>query len=154
MGKEQLLSCLGPFLEGEKESRVEVVNLILANEEWLPRADVRDYPKGLVSCLCDKNKEVRAQSEKLFEKIYEKIGMETFRQIAKDQRPAFVKDLNAFFNRFDKAQSVFSSKKVSPAKNPEKEKRLSTTVISQPPSAKKRSLSKTNLPTASPDTLS
>ncbi len=60
MGKEQVLSNLGPFLEGDKEGRLEVINLILNNEEGISKADIRDYPKGLVNCLCDKNKEIRA----------------------------------------------------------------------------------------------
>jgi hypothetical protein len=47
-----------------------VINLILANEEGLQKADIRDYPKGLVNCLSDKNKEIRAGAEKLFEKVY------------------------------------------------------------------------------------
>jgi hypothetical protein len=32
----------------------------LNNEEGISRSDIRDYPKGLANCLCDKNKDIRA----------------------------------------------------------------------------------------------
>jgi hypothetical protein len=73
--REQLLAYMGPFLEGDREGRLEVINLILANEEGLQRAEIRDYPRGLVNCLSDKNKDIRAGAEKLFEKVYERIGL-------------------------------------------------------------------------------
>jgi hypothetical protein len=52
--------------------------------------------------------------------LYEKIGIETFRMIAKDQRPAFTKDLNILFDKFDKngmSSHGFASKGPSPSKN-------------------------------------
>ena len=48
--------------------------------------------------------------------------MEVFRSIAKDQRPAVAKDLNNFFDRFERndrnanTTSSFNSKGVSPSK--------------------------------------
>lgn len=153
MGKEQLLSNLGPYLDGDKDGRLEVINLILNNEEGIAKADIRDYPKGLVNCLCDKNKDIRAGAERLFEKVYEKLGLEIFRSIAKDQRPAVAKDLNTFLDKFDKNNNTVSSfaskgnspSKISDAGNPPKG-RLAVQQQQQPPppSAKKRSLSKNN----------
>ena len=75
IGKEVILSSLGPYLESDRESRIEVLNLILACEEGISKADIRDYPKGLTNCLCDKNKDIRAGAEKVFEKVYEKLGI-------------------------------------------------------------------------------
>ena len=66
---------MGPYLDGDKDGRLEVINLILNNEEGIAKADIRDYPKGLVNCLCDKNKDIRSGAEKLFEKVYEKLGL-------------------------------------------------------------------------------
>ena len=60
IGKEALLSLLGAYLEGNNEGRLGVINLMLENEEGLAKADIRDYPKGLVSCLTDKHKDIRA----------------------------------------------------------------------------------------------
>ena len=94
------MSNLGSYLEGGKEGRLEVLHLILIHEEGIPKSDIRDYPKGLVNCLCDKNKDIRSTAEKVFEKVYEKLGIEVFRSIAKDQRPAVAKDLNTFFDKF------------------------------------------------------
>ena len=36
-----------------------MIALILENEEGIHRADIRDYPKGIISCLTDRNKEIR-----------------------------------------------------------------------------------------------
>ena len=60
IGKEALLSLFGSYLEGDKEGRLGVISLILENEDGLNKADIRDYPKGLVSCLTDKHKDIRA----------------------------------------------------------------------------------------------
>ncbi len=46
------------------------MNLILAHEDGISRSDIRDYPKGLANCLTDKNKDIRAAAEKVFEKVY------------------------------------------------------------------------------------
>jgi hypothetical protein len=74
---------------------------MLANEEALQKCDLRDFPKGITNCLCDKSKEIRNLGEKLLEKVYEKIGIEAFRNIAKNQRPAITKDLNAIYDKYD-----------------------------------------------------
>jgi len=146
---------MGPFLEGDREGRLEVINLILNLEEGLVKADLKDYPRGLVNCLSDKNKDIRAGAEKLFEKVYEKIGIEIFRSIAKDQKIAVAKDLNTFLDKFDKQQTrtmgSIQSKGTSPNKDmipgipPNKSSRV---LIQQQPlasqSAKKRSVSKYN----------
>lgn len=55
-GKEHLLTILGPYLECDKDLRLEVIRVILENEEYIQKADTRDYPKGLIKCLCDRNK--------------------------------------------------------------------------------------------------
>lgn len=97
--------------------------MILSNEEYLAKTDVRDFPKGICICIGDKNKDIRAQSEKLFEKVYEKLGMEVFRNIAKDMKPVNAKDLNTFLDKFDKnnmSMSSFNSKGPSPSKLIEK----------------------------------
>jgi hypothetical protein len=60
IGREHILSNLGPYLEGGKEGRLEVLHLIVVNEDGISKSDIRDYPKGLVNCLCDKNKDIRA----------------------------------------------------------------------------------------------
>lgn len=162
IGKEALLSTLGPSLEGDRDGRLEVLNLILTLEEGIPKADIKDYAKGLTNCLCDKNKDIRAGAEKVFEKVYEKLGIETFRSIASNQKPAVQKDLNLFLDRFDRkdvTSSSFYSKGPSPNKqnekssiNPKEKSRLTMTqqpqiqqVAPTPPlSAKKRSLSRNN----------
>jgi hypothetical protein len=122
----------------------------------LAKADIKDYPRGLVSCLSDKNKDIRGGAEKLFEKVYEKIGIEIFRSIAKDQKIAVAKDLNTFLDKFDKQNrnmTSIQSKGTSPNKGadimagipPNKSSRL---LLQQQPlpsqSAKKRSVSKYN----------
>jgi hypothetical protein len=35
-------------------------------EDGIPKAEIKDYVKGLANCLCDKNKEVRAGAERVF----------------------------------------------------------------------------------------
>ena len=75
MGKEQLIATLAPYLETDKESRVDIISLMLSNEEFLQKTDMKDFPKGLTNCLCDKNKEIRNSAEKLFERVYERIGI-------------------------------------------------------------------------------
>lgn len=44
-------------------------------EDGIAKADIRDYVKGLANCLCDKNKDIRAGAERVFEKVYEKLGI-------------------------------------------------------------------------------
>ena len=56
IGKEDLLSALGPFLGGDKEGRLEVIAIIVENEEGIQKADTREYPKGIISCLTDRSK--------------------------------------------------------------------------------------------------
>lgn len=75
LSKEAVLSTLGPSLEGDRDGRLEVLNLILVMEDGIAKADIRDYVKGLTNCLCDKNKDIRAGAEKVFEKVYEKLGL-------------------------------------------------------------------------------
>lgn len=119
LGKEAVLSTLGPSLEGDRDGRLEVLNLISVMEDGIAKADIRDYVKGLTSCLCDKNKDIRAGAERVFEKVYEKLGIECFRSIAKNQKPAVATDLNTFLDRFDKnnvSSSSFHSKGPSPSK--------------------------------------
>ena len=55
-GKEHLLSILGVYLNSDKESRIDVYKLILENEEYLQKADTREYPKGIIRGLTDRNK--------------------------------------------------------------------------------------------------
>jgi hypothetical protein len=95
---------------------------MLANEEALQKTEMKDFPKGITNCLFDKNKEIRNLAEKLFEKVYERIGIEIFRNIAKNQRPAITKDLNAIYDKYDNKRDSMSvsqaiiSKGNSPAK--------------------------------------
>ena len=46
-----------------------MINLILENEEFIGKADTRDYPKGIIKCLSDRNREIRNLGEKLFERV-------------------------------------------------------------------------------------
>lgn len=55
-GKEHLLTLLGSYLDNDKDSRVDVINLILENEEYMQKADTREYPKGIIRGLTDRNK--------------------------------------------------------------------------------------------------
>ncbi len=75
IGREQLLTALAVYLDSDKESRHQIINIMLANEEYLAKTDMKQFPKGITNCLCDKNKDIRNLAEKLFEKVYEKIGI-------------------------------------------------------------------------------
>ncbi len=55
---------MGSYLEGDKEARGEIIAFML--EYDLQKTDLKDYPKGLITCLADKNREIRNLSEKLF----------------------------------------------------------------------------------------
>ena len=61
-GKQHLLTTLGPYLFSDKDSRVEIINLILENEDFIQKADTKEYPKGIIKGLTDKNKEIRILS--------------------------------------------------------------------------------------------
>ena len=67
----------------------------------------------VIKGLTDKNKEIRSLSERLFEKIYEKMGIEVFKTLAKNQRPAIAKDLNNFLGRFDSRTKTNNSSVIS-----------------------------------------
>lgn len=54
---------------------MEIISLILNMEDGIAKADIKDYAKGIAICLCDKNKDIRAGAEKVFEKVYEKLGI-------------------------------------------------------------------------------
>ena len=61
---------------------------------------MKDFAKGITNCLCDKNKDIRNTAQKLFEKVYERIGIEIFKNIAKNQKPAVTKDLNLIYDKY------------------------------------------------------
>jgi hypothetical protein len=65
---------------------------------------MKDFPKGITNCLCDKNKEIRNSAEKLLEKVYERIGIDIFRNIAKNKQPAITKDLNLIYDKYDSSK--------------------------------------------------
>ena len=116
-GKEHLLSIMSFYLDNDKDSRVEVINLILDNEQYIYKADTRDYPKGIIRCLGDRNREIRSLGERLFEKVCEKTGFDVFRNLARNERPAIAKDLNNIFDKYDPAKTNNASnvsKGVSP----------------------------------------
>jgi hypothetical protein len=150
VGKEQLIATLAPYLETDKESRVEIISIMLLNEEFLQKTDMKDFPKGITNCLCDKNKEIRNLAEKLLEKVHEKIGIDTFRNIAKNKQPAITKDLNAIYDKYDSKRETVSTSQVSQsniskAGSPAKDTKTSMMDRRNPPltnSAKKRSVSK------------
>ena len=79
-----------------------MLNFLLNNEDHLNRIEGKEFAKGVVNCLCDKNKEIRTLSERFTEKICDRIGMDYLRQVAKDFHPAFIKDLTAIFDKIDK----------------------------------------------------
>jgi hypothetical protein len=73
-------------------------------------------------------------AERLLERIHEKTGLEVFKNLAKNERPAIAKDLNTLLSKYEgmKANSSILSKGVSPPKNNNKQ------IPPQPPiSAKK-----------------
>lgn len=103
LGMDMVVNCMGQPLESDKvEFRAEILNFLLANEDYLSKIEGKEFAKGIVNCLCDKNKEIRNLSEKLTEKVCDRIGMDYLRQVAKDFRPAFIKDLTAIFDKIDK----------------------------------------------------
>lgn len=60
------------------------MNIILENAEYLDKADTKEYPKGIIRGLTDKNKEIRNLAERLLENIYPKTGLEVFKNLAKN----------------------------------------------------------------------
>lgn len=92
-----------------------MLNFLLANEDYLAKIDGKEFAKGIVNCLCDKNKDIRSLSERLTEKVCDRIGMDYLRQVAKDFRPAFIKDLTAIFDRIDKNNGVGQVRSGSPS---------------------------------------
>ena len=72
------------------------------NEDALTRPVIKDYPKGIINCLCDKNREIRNAAEKLLERVVQITGFDIFRSLASVQRPAFTKDINTILNRLEK----------------------------------------------------
>lgn len=83
-GRQQMLTILGSYLDSDKESRIQILNIILENADYLDKTDTREFPKGVIKGLVDKNKEIRSLAEKLLERIHEKIGLETFKNLAKN----------------------------------------------------------------------
>jgi hypothetical protein len=73
-----------------------------------------------------------------------------FRNIAKNQRPAITKDLNAIYDKYDsnkKDSTPMSQSYISKGNSPAKDQKTTTINIDKrnpPTSAKKRSLSKTH----------
>ncbi len=70
-----------------------------------------------------------------------------FRNIAKNQRPAITKDLNAIYDKYDSSKkdlTAISQSYISKANSPAKDQKITADKRNPPPSvsAKKRSLSK------------
>ncbi len=119
---------------------------MLANEEFLQKTQMKDFPKGITNCLCDKNKDIRNYAERLLEKVCGRTGLQVFRNIAKNQRPAITKDLNLIYDKYDgnRNSSSASQSYISKASSPAKEQKIPMDKRNPPTSAKKRSLSKTH----------
>jgi hypothetical protein len=126
--REQLLTILGTYLDSDKESRIEIMNLILENSEFIEKADIREYPKGIIRGLTDKNKEIRSLAEKLLERVYEKLGLEVFKTLAKNERPAITKDLNSLLAKYEGVKGAMVSKGPSPPKNKEMARGLQSAI--------------------------
>lgn len=90
---------MAQYLEGHTEGRIEVINLLMMNEEHFTKVNTRDFPKGIINCLCDKNKDIRKSAEILLERVVEVLGFNIFRQLAKEQKPAVCKDINSTLDR-------------------------------------------------------
>ena len=66
---------------------------MMENREYFDKTDTKDYPKGIIRCLSDKNKQMRNLGEQILEIIAEKMGLEVFRKLAKTKSPAIAKDI-------------------------------------------------------------
>lgn len=115
---------------------------MLANDEFLHKSDLKDFPRGITNCLCDKNKDIRNLAQKLFEKVYQKTGIEVFRNIAKNQKPGTTKDLNSIYDKYDsrKDSTPGSQSFISKGSSPAKDQKFLVDKRNPPTSAKKKSL--------------
>lgn len=71
----------------------------MMNEDHFSKTNTRDYPKGIINCLCDKNKDIRKAAEMLLERVVELTGFNVFKSLAKEQKPAVTKDINSILDK-------------------------------------------------------
>ena len=89
------------FLANESpEMRGELINWILKNQDCLPKCDIKGFSAVLLNCLIDRNKDVRASSELLFEKAIGIVGLGEFRNKLQDFKPAVVQQLKPIFDKY------------------------------------------------------
>ena len=47
------------YLHGENQLKLELLNYIFKYQVEIEKAEIKEFPKGIISCLCDKNREIR-----------------------------------------------------------------------------------------------
>ena len=63
------------YLHGENQLKLELLNYILKYRTEIEKTEIKDFPKGLISCLCDKNREIRNMAENLFPLVLDRTGI-------------------------------------------------------------------------------
>jgi len=105
IGPELIISSMVTILEKDCfEIRSESLKYILKNKDSIKLAENTEIIKGIICCLQDKNKEIRENSEKLFEFILLKTGIEPFLEGIKDLKPTVQSTLSKIFNNYSKTQ--------------------------------------------------
>lgn len=70
--------------------KINILNYIISNLEDFKKSELKGYIGPILSCLTDKNKEVRGLAEKILEIMVPEVGIEHFRAASKDLKPAFI----------------------------------------------------------------
>ena len=100
-GAESIISLAGPLLSQDNpELRLDLLSWILSNKESIRNADIKSLIPGVLGCLQDRIAGIRNQAEFLFGEIVELTGFEPIQPYLKDIKPAFLKSLQAIFDKY------------------------------------------------------
>jgi len=149
IGSTILINHMLPFLAQENpEMRIEILNWILASNDNLAKADIKQNVAPVLSALQDKTKDIRNLAEKLLERCINVIGTIPYVSVVKNLKPATQQLLKPIISKFRgeneiEVESLDSSlDQIQTSKVP---RRTPSTLKSNKPSVPKLSLNSNTL---------
>lgn len=89
IGPDQIINHIGSVIEKDNpEIRSVLLDWMLANKEFISKAETESLPKALIECLQDKAPVIRGLAEKAISEVIPITGPAPFKKLMKDLKPA------------------------------------------------------------------
>ena len=125
IGPEKIIDKVSQEMVVENpELRKEALKWIEKNKESIGDADAQSMIKPFVTCLSDKSKDIRDQTEALCCEIMPHTGFNDFMSVTKDFKPAVQQTLKPILERIKSKSSAGGNASAAAAKSSDKKKEV------------------------------